>query len=192
MIKEIHQDADERMGKSLEVLAAHFARIRTGRANPNLLDGIEVEYYGNPTPLNQVASVSVEDARTLVISPWEKKLIPDIEKAVLKSDLGITPASTSEVIRVPLPALTEQNRKDLAKQARHEAENARIAIRNIRRDAIADIRELVKEKEVAEDEAHRGEENIQKLTDRWIGEVDKSLSAKEADLMDVIVIIADN
>ena len=177
MIKEIHQDADERMGKSLEVLAAHFARIRTGRANPNLLDGIEVEYYGNPTPLNQVASVSVEDARTLVISPWEKKLIPDIEKAVLKSDLGITPASTSEVIRVPLPALTEQNRKDLAKQARHEAENARIAVRNIRRDAIADIRELVKEKEVAEDEARRGEEDIQKLTDRWIGEVDKSLSA---------------
>ena len=185
MIKEIHQDADERMGKSLEVLATHFARIRTGRANPNLLDGIEVEYYGNPTPLNQVASVSVEDARTLVISPWEKKLIQDIEKALLKSDLGITPSSTSELIRVPLPALTEQNRKDLAKQARHEAENAKIAIRNIRRDAIADIRELVKEKEVAEDEAHRGEEDIQKLTDRWIGEVDKSLSAKESDLMEV-------
>lgn len=185
MIKEIHQDADERMGKSLEVLAAHFARIRTGRANPNLLDGIEVDYYGNPTPLNQVASVTVEDARTLVISPWEKKLVSDIEKAILKSDLGITPASTSEVVRVPLPALTEQNRKDLAKQARHEAENAKIAIRNIRRDAINDIRELVKEKEVAEDEAHRAEEQIQKLTDRHISDVDEALAAKESDLMEV-------
>lgn len=185
MIKEIHQDADERMGKSLEVLATHFARIRTGRANPNLLDGIEVEYYGNPTPLNQVASVTVEDARTLVISPWEKKLITEIEKAILKSDLGITPASTSEVVRVPLPALTEQNRKDLAKQARHEAENAKIAIRNIRRDAINDIRELVKEKEVAEDEAHRAEEQIQKLTDRHISDVDEALAAKESDLMEV-------
>ncbi len=185
MIKEIHQDADERMGKSLEVLATHFARIRTGRANPNLLDGIEVEYYGNPTPLNQVASVSVEDARTLVISPWEKKLVPEIEKAILKSDLGITPASTSDLVRVPLPALTEQNRKDLAKQARHEAENARIAIRNIRRDAIADVRELVKAKEVAEDEAHRAEDDIQKLTDRRISEVDHALAAKETDLMEV-------
>lgn len=185
MIKEIYQDADERMGKSLEVLAVHFARIRTGRANPSLLDGIEVEYYGNPTPLNQVASVSVEDARTLVISPWEKKLVPEIEKAILKSDLGITPASTSEVIRVPLPALTEQNRKDLVKQARHEAENGRVAIRNIRRDAIADIRELMKEKEVAEDDARRAEEDIQKLTDRHIGDVDKTLAEKESDLMEV-------
>ena len=185
MIREIQTDADERMGKSLEVLAVHFARIRTGRANPNLLDGIEVEYYGNPTPLNQVASVTVEDARTLVISPWEKKLVPDIEKAILKSDIGITPSSTSDVVRVPLPALTEQNRKDLAKQARHEAENARIAIRNIRRDAINDIRELVKAKEVAEDEAHRGEEAIQKLTDRRIAEVDETLAAKETDLMEV-------
>lgn len=185
MIREIQQDADERMGKSLEVLAVHFARIRTGRASPNLLDGIEVEYYGNPTPLNQVASVNVEDARTLVISPWEKKLVPEIEKAILKSDLGITPASTSDVVRIPLPALTEQNRKDLAKQARQEAENARIAIRNIRRDAINEIRELVKEKEVAEDEAHRAEEAIQKLTDRHIGDVDEALAAKETDLMAV-------
>jgi len=185
MIDEIKQDADERMGKSLEVLLANFARIRTGRANPNLLDGIEVAYYGNPTPLNQVASITVEDARTLVISPWEKNLIPELEKALLKSDLGITPASTSELIRVPLPALTEENRKDLARQAKQEAENARIAIRNIRRDAIADIRELVKEKEAAEDEAHRAEEDIQKLTDRRVGEVDAALAAKEADLMEV-------
>jgi len=185
MIDEIIQDADERMGKSLEVLVAHFARIRTGRANPSLLDGIEVDYYGNLTPLNQVASVTVEDARTLVISPWEKNLIPDLEKALLKSDLGITPSSTSELIRVPLPALTEENRKDLARQARQEAENARIAVRNIRRDAIADIRELVKEKEAAEDEGHRGEEDVQKLTDRRVAEVDAALAAKEADLMEV-------
>jgi ribosome recycling factor len=185
MIDEIKQDADERMGKSLEVLAATFARIRTGRANPNLLDGIEVEYYGNPTPLNQIASINVEDARTLVISPWEKNMIPELEKALLKSDLGITPASTSELIRVPLPALTEENRKDLARQAKQEAENARIAIRNIRRDAIADIRELVKEKEVAEDEAHRAEDDIQKLTDRRVAEVDAALAGKEADLMEV-------
>ena len=129
--------------------------------------------------------MSVEDARTLVISPWEKKLVPEIEKAILKSDLGITPASTSEVIRVPLPALTEQNRKDLVKQARHEAENGRVAIRNIRRDAIADIRELMKEKEVAEDDARRAEEDIQKLTDRHIGDVDKTLAEKESDLMEV-------
>ena len=183
MINEIRADADERMGKSVESLHAAFARIRTGRANPSLLAGIEVPYYGTPTPLNQVASVSVEDARTLVISPWEKKLIPDIEKAILKSDLGITPNATSEVIRVPLPALTEENRRDLAKHARHEAENARVAVRNIRRDAISDIRELVKEKEVAEDDAHRAEEAIQKLTDKRIAEIDRVLEAKEADLM---------
>lgn len=183
MIDEIRADADERMGKSVENLHTAFARIRTGRANPSLLDGIEVPYYGTDTPLNQVASVTVEDARTLVISPWEKKIVPEIERAILKSDLGLTPNSTSELIRVPLPALTEENRRDLAKQARHEAENARIAIRNIRRDAIGDVRDLVKEKEVAEDEAHRAEEAIQKLTDKRIGEVDKALEAKEADLM---------
>lgn len=183
MINEIKEDADERMGKSLDALHTAFARIRTGRANPSLLDGIEVAYYGTDTPLNQVASISVEDARTLVISPWEKKLIPDIEKAILKSDLGITPATSADVIRVPLPALTEQNRKDLARQAKQEAEQARIAIRNIRRDAIGDIRELVKEKEVAEDEAHRAEEAIQKLTDKRVAEVDAALEAKEADLM---------
>lgn len=183
MIDDIRAEANARMGKTLDSLHAAFGRIRTGRANPSLLDGIEVSYYGTDTPLNQVASISVEDARTLVISPWEKKLVPDIEKAILKSDLGITPAASSDVVRVPLPALTEENRKDLAKHARHEAENARIAIRNIRRDAIGDIRDLVKEKEIAEDDAHRGEEAIQALTDKRIAEVDKALEAKEADLM---------
>lgn len=183
MIDEIRSDADERMRKSVESLHNAFGRIRTGRASPSLLAGIEVSYYGTPTPLNQVASVNVEDARTLVISPWEKKLIPEIEKAILKSDLGITPNTTSEVIRVPLPPLTEENRRELAKQARHEAENARVAVRNIRRDAIGDIRELVKEKEVAEDDAHRAEEAIQRLTDKHIAEIDKALESKEADLM---------
>lgn len=185
MIEEIKKDADERMGKSLEVLHGVFARIRTGRANPSLLDGISVDYYGSETPLNQVASITVEDARTLAISPWEKPLIPEIEKAILKSDIGITPSSTSELIRVPLPPLTEENRKDLARQARQEAENARVAVRNIRRDAIADVRELAKEKEVAEDEAHKAEDAIQKLTDRRVAEIDKILEAKEADLMEV-------
>ena len=183
MIEEIKADADERMGKSIEALHAHFGRIRTGRASPKLLDGIEVTYYGNPTPLSQVASVSVEDARTLVISPWEKGLISDIEKAILKSDLGITPASSSDVVRIPLPPLSEENRRDLAKQAKQEAEQSRVAIRNIRRDALSDIRELVKEKEVSEDDARKAEDDIQKLTDRRIAEIDKALEAKEADLL---------
>ena len=183
MINEIKDDADERMGKTLESLQVAFARIRTGRANPSLLNGIEISYYGNDTPLNQVASITVEDARTLLISPFEKKLIQDIEKAILKSDIGITPSSTSDVVRVPLPALTEDNRKDLARQAKSEAENARVAIRNIRRDAIGHIRDLIKEKEIAEDDARRAEEDIQKLTDRRVAEIDSVLEGKEADLM---------
>lgn len=185
MIDEILEDANERMGKSLEALQVAFAKIRTGRANPSLLDGISVDYYGAATPLNQVASISVEDARTLVVSPWEKPLIPDIEKAILKSDIGITPVSTGDVIRVPLPPLTEENRRDLARHAKQEAENGRIAIRNIRRDAIADVRELVKEKEATEDEAHRAEERIQGYTDARVAEVDAALAAKEADLLEI-------
>ena len=185
MIDEIVDDANERMGKSLDSLQQAFAKIRTGRANPSLLDGISVEYYGSPTPLNQVASISVEDARTLAVSPWEKNLVPDIEKAILKSDIGITPVSTGDVIRVPLPPLTEENRRDLARMAKQEAENGRIAIRNIRRDAIADIRELVKEKEATEDEARKAEERIQGVTDARVGEVDEALAAKEADLMEI-------
>ncbi len=183
MIDEIVEDANERMGKSLDALEHAFARIRTGRANPSLLDSVMVDYYGSPTPLNQVASISVEDARTLAVSPWEKPLVPVIEKAILKSDIGITPVSSGDVIRVPLPPLTEENRRDLAKQAKHEAENSRISIRNIRRDAIADVRELVKEKEATEDEARRAEERIQGVTDKRVAEVDAALAAKETDLM---------
>ena len=185
MIDEIVEDADERMGKSLDSLQQAFAKIRTGRANPSLLDTVTVEYYGVTTPLSQVASISVEDGRTLTVSPWEKPLIPVIEKAILKSDIGITPVSSGDVIRVPLPPLTEENRRDLAKIARNEAENCRIAIRNIRRDAIGDVRELVKEKEATEDDAHRAEDRIQGVTDARIAQVDKSLAAKETDLMEI-------
>ena len=185
MIEEFTADADERMGKTIEAMQAAFARIRTGRAHPSLLDGIEVPYYGSDAPLNQVASISVEDARTLLVSPWEKSLVPAIQKAILKSDLGITPAATQDVVRLPLPALTEENRRELARQARQEAEAARIAIRNIRRDAISDIRELLREKEVAQDDARRGEEAVQQVTDRRVKEVDQALDAKEADLMAV-------
>jgi ribosome recycling factor len=185
MIEEFTADADERMGKTIEALQAAFARIRTGRAHPSLLDGIEVPYYGSDAPLNQVASISVEDARTLLVSPWEKSLVPAIQKAILKSDLGITPAATQDVVRIPLPALTEENRRDLARQARQEAEAGRIAIRNIRRDAISDIRELLREKEVAQDDARRGEEAVQQITDRRVKAVDQALESKEADLMAV-------
>lgn len=185
MIDEILEDANERMGKSIESMQQAFAKIRTGRANPALLDTITVDYYGNATPLNQVASIGVEDGRTLTVSPWEKPLVPDIEKAILKSDLGITPVSAGDVIRVPLPPLTEENRRDLARLAKQEAENGRIAIRNIRRDAISDIRDLVKEKEATEDDARRAEERIQAFTDARVAEVDGALSAKEADLMEI-------
>ena len=184
VIEEIVEDADERMGKTLDALQHAFAKIRTGRANPSLLDTVFVEYYGAPTPLNQVASVSVEDARTLAVSPWEKPLVPIIERAILKSDIGITPVSSGDVIRVPLPPLTEENRRDLAKQAKAEAENSRISIRNIRREAIADVRELVSEKEATEDDARRAEDRIQKVTDKRVAQVDTALAAKESDLMD--------
>lgn len=185
MIDEILDDANERMDKTLQALHGAFAKIRTGRANPALLDGISIDYYGAPTPLNQVASISVEDARTLVLSPWEKPLLPEIEKAILRSDIGITPIGSGDVVRVPLPPLTEENRRDLAKSARAEAESSRVSIRNVRRDAIADIRDLVKEKMAAEDEARRGEDKAQTLTDEHVAEVDKLLAAKEAELMEI-------
>lgn len=185
MIEEIKADADERMGKSVESLAAAFNKIRTGRASPSLLNGILVDYYGTETPLNQVAQVNVEDARTLAISPWEKQMVPVIEKALMKSDLGINPSTSGNLIRVPMPPLTEENRRDLAKVARQEAENGRVAIRNIRRDAISDVRELAKEKEIAEDAARKAEEDIQNMTDRRVKEVEKLLASKEKDLLEI-------
>lgn len=184
LIDEIQADADERMDKSLATLTGAFARIRTGRANPVILESVEVDYYGNPTPINQVATITVEEARTLVISPWEKNMLPEIERAILKSDLGLTPANSGEVIRLPLPPLTEENRRDLIRQARQEAENGRVAIRNIRRDAIADIRELVREKEASEDDGRHAEEAMQKITDAHVAKVDAALDAKEKDLLE--------
>ena len=189
MIDEILEDANERMGKSLESLQQAFGKIRTGRANPALLDGITVEYYGSPTPLNQVASISVEDARTLSISPWEKPLIPDIEKAILKSDIGITPVSTGDVIRVPLPPLTEENRKDLARLAKQEAENGRIAIRNIRRDAIKDVERAQKEHSgdvaVTEDDVKSAKDDIQELLKDHESKVEELLKSKSAEILEV-------
>ena len=156
MIEEIKDDAEERMNKTLVALDAAFAKIRTGRAHPSLLDNISVDYYGVATPINQVANITVEDGRTLLVSPWEKPLIPSVEKAILKSDLGLNPSTSSDNIRLPMPPLTEENRRDLTKVARAEAENARVAIRNIRRDANNDLKEFLKEKEITEDEERRG------------------------------------
>ncbi len=184
MIEDIKQDADERMNKTLASLESAFAKIRTGRAHPSLLDGITVDYYGNPTPLKQVANIMVEDARSLLITPWEKPLIPLIEKAILKSDLGLNPATSGDNVRLPMPPLTEENRRDLAKVARSEAENARIAIRSIRRDANSDLKEFLKEKEISQDDFHRGEDLAQKLTNEKIKAVESALESKETDLLD--------
>ncbi|MFK0571904.1 ribosome recycling factor [Endozoicomonas sp.] len=183
MINEIKDDAKERMGKTIESLTVAFNKIRTGRAHPSLLDGIKVSYYGSETPLSQMANVSVEDGRTLTVRVWERQVVPDVEKAIMKSNLGLNPSTAGEVIRIPLPPLTEETRKGYTRQARQDAENARIAIRNIRRDALADIKELEKEKMIGEDDERRAQDDVQKLTDHFIGEVEKSLSAKEDDLM---------
>lgn len=185
MINDIKKDAEERMSKSVEVLGVNFNKIRTGRAHPSILDGVSVSYYGNPTPLTQVANVSVLDARTLSISPWEKNLVPEIEKAIMKSDLGLNPATTGELIRVPMPMLTEETRKGYIKQARNEAEAGRVSIRNIRRDAISTLKDLLKEKEITEDDERRAQDDVQKITDKYIAQVDKALAAKEEDLMEI-------
>ncbi|MGB1109300.1 MAG: ribosome recycling factor [Gammaproteobacteria bacterium] len=185
MIEDIKKDAAERMGKSVESLKGEMSKVRTGRAHPSLLQHLSVPYYGSDTPLNQVASVNVGDARTLVVTPFEKNMVQAVEKAIMTSDLGITPATAGTVIRVPLPPLTEERRRDLTKVVRHEAENARIAVRNIRRDAISDIKELEKEKEISEDDMHRGEEQIQKITDEYVAKIDAALAEKEKDLMEI-------
>jgi ribosome recycling factor len=185
MISDIQQSAASRMGKSIEVLKHEFSKIRTGRAHPSLLDQISVSYYGNESSLAQVANVAVEDARTLTITPWEKTMVQVIEKAILKSDLGLNPATNGMVIRIPLPALTEERRRSLVKVVKNEAENGRVAIRNIRRDANAEIKEALKEKLISEDEAHGAEEKIQKLTDQYVKEVEKLLEVKEADLLSI-------
>jgi len=185
MINEITRDAEERMQKSVASLETAFNKIRTGRAHPSLLDGIVVNYYGAETPLNQLANVIVEEGRSLVVNPWEKSMIGEVEKAIMKSDLGLNPSNNGESIRVPMPPLTEETRKEFTKQARHEAENARVAIRNIRRDANSDLKELEKEKEISEDDLRRAEESIQKLTDKYVEAIESSLAEKEQDLLSV-------
>ncbi|HCA23146.1 MULTISPECIES: ribosome recycling factor [Pseudomonadaceae] len=183
MINEIKQDAQERMKKSVEALEHAFAKIRTGRAHPALLDSIIVSYYGADTPLRQVANVNVEDSRTLALSVFDKGMIQAVEKAIMMSDLGLNPATSGTTIRVPMPALTEETRKGYTKQARAEAENGRIAVRNIRRDALSQLKDLQKEKEISEDEERRAADDIQKLTDKFVAEIEKVLEVKEKDLM---------
>jgi ribosome recycling factor len=185
MIDEIIEDAETRMGKSVESLRTELTKIRTGRAHPSLLDHLTVEYYGAATPLSQVANVSVEDARTLSITPWEKDMVKAIEKAIMKSDLGLNPATAGTVIRIPMPQLTEQRRHELVRVVRNEAENGRIAIRNIRRDANGDFKDLLKEKEITEDQARQAEDKVQKLTDSYIAKIDEVLAKKEVELMAV-------
>ncbi len=185
MINELKKDAEVRMTKSVEALGNAFNKIRTGRAHPSLLDGLMVSYYGVDTPLGQVGNVSVLDARTLSISVWEKSLVPEVEKAILKSDLGLNPSTTGELIRIPMPQLTEETRKGFIKKARAEAESARVSVRNIRRDVLSDIKELQKDKEISEDEEHRAQDEVQKITDKYVQQVDKALSAKEVDLMEI-------
>ena len=185
MLDDIKKDAGNRMDKSVRALRQELAKLRTGRAHTSLLNHITVEYYGNEMPLNQVANINVEDARTLTVSPWEKSMVQAIEKAILHSDLGLNPASAGTVIRVPLPPLTEERRKDMIRLVRHEAEAGRVAVRNIRRAALGDIKDLLKEKLIGEDEEHRGHDEIQAITDRHIGDIDKVLAEKESELMEI-------
>ncbi|MAD43769.1 MAG: ribosome recycling factor [Oceanospirillaceae bacterium] len=185
MLNDIKKDAEERMGKSVHSLIEAFKKVRTGRANPAILDNVMVDYYGSPTPVSQVANIMVEDGRSLAINPWEKNLVPAIEKAILKSDLGLNPATNGDTIRLPMPALTEETRKDYIKQARAEAEKGRVSVRNIRRDANSTVKDLLKEKEISEDEQRQSEDEIQKLTDKHISEIDSLLAVKEKDLMQV-------
>ena len=185
MIDDIKKDAADRMAKSVESLSHELAKIRTGRAHPSLLDHIMVSYYGSEMPIRQVANVNAEDARTLAVVPWEKNMVQAIEKAIMQSDLGLNPNTAGTVIRVPMPALTEERRRDLIKVARNEAEQARVAVRNIRRDANHELKELVKEKMISEDDERRGQEIVQKLTDQYIKDVDTVLAEKEQDLMSI-------
>ena len=185
MIDEIELDAQERMEKSVVALKGQFSKIRTGRAHPSLLDGIMVPYYGVDTPLKQVANVIAEDSRTLALTVFDKSAIQAVEKAIMQSDLGLNPMSAGGSIRIPLPPLTEERRKDLIRVVRNEAEGGRVAIRNIRRDANSDIKELLKEKDISEDEERRAQDDVQKITDKYIAEVDKALAVKEKDLMEI-------
>ena len=183
MIDEIIADAEERMQKSVASLEEAFKKIRTGRAHPSILDSVMVSYYGTDTPLSQLANVNVEEGRSLLISPWEKQLIGEIEKAILKSDLGLNPSNNGDTIRVPMPPLTEETRREYTRQAKQEAENARVAIRNIRRDANSRVKDFEKERDISEDQQHRAEEQVQKLTNKHIAAVESAYQVKEQDLL---------
>ena len=183
MIDDIIADAGERMEKSLHSLEKAFNKIRTGRAHPGILDSVMVPYYGTDTPIQQVANITIEDSRTIAVTPWEKNMMSEIERAIMKSDLGLNPSNNGDVIRLPMPALTEETRKEYTRQAKQEAENGRIAVRNIRRDANTHTKDLLKEKEISEDEQRRAEEQVQKITDKHIATVESSFQAKEADLL---------
>ncbi|MEC9408364.1 MAG: ribosome recycling factor [Abyssibacter sp.] len=185
MIQDILKDAAQRMSKSIDVLQQEFTKIRTGRAHPSLLDHVTVDYYGSDVPLSQAANITSEDARTLTIQPWEKTMVAPIEKALMKSDLGLNPNTAGTVIRIVLPPLTEERRRDLVKVVRAEAESARVAIRNVRRDANSDLKELQKEGEISEDDLRRSEQDIQKITDEHVAKVDAKLAAKEEEMMAV-------
>ena len=185
MLDEIKKDANQRMNKSVAAFELELKKIRTGRAHTSLLDHITVEYYGSEVPLSQVATIGVEDARTLTVTPWEKTMVQPVEKAIMTSALGLKPMTAGTVIRVPLPALTEERRKDLVRVVRHEAELSRVAVRNIRRDAIHHAKDLLKDKEITEDEEHRAHDEIQTMTDKHVAQIDEILAGKEAELMEV-------
>lgn len=185
MIEELIADAEDRMNKSVAALHAELAKLRTGRASTALLDHVRVDYYGTATPLNQMASVTVSDARTITISPWEKSMVPVIDKAIVEADLGLNPASTGDVIRVPIPPLTEDRRREITKIARAEGEAGKVSVRNIRRSCNSDLRELQKEKEISEDEEHAAIDRVQKLTDQHVDEIDEMIAAKEEEIMTV-------
>ncbi len=185
MINDVKKSAEQRMQKSLETFKTDLSKVRTGRAHTGLLDHVMVDYYGSDVPVNQVANVTLIDARTIGVQPWEKNMLGKIEKAIRDSDLGLNPSSMGEIIRVPMPALTEERRKDLIKVVRAEAEGARVSIRNVRRDCNNDLKNLLKDKEITEDDERRGQDEVQKFTDKYIAEVDKALAAKEAELMAV-------
>jgi len=185
MLEDIKKDAADRMAKCVVALKNELKKLRTGRASTSLLDQVRVDYYGSEVPLQQVASVSVEDARTLTISPWEKSMVGPIEKAIHKSELGLSPMTAGAVIRVPLPPLTEERRRDITKVVRQDAENARVSIRNVRRDVLADVKELLKEKEISQDDERKAQDEIQKLTDRHVAEIDQQLASKEKEILQV-------
>ena len=185
MIEDIKKDARERMGKSIESLVQSLSKVRTGRAHPSLLDHLTVDYYGSEVPISQVANISVEDARTLMVTPWEKQMVQVIEKAIMKSDLGLNPATAGTVMRIPMPPLTEESRRNLVKIVRQDGEGAKVAVRNIRRDANSDLKELLKEKEISEDDERKAQDEIQQITNRYVAEVDKVIGEKEAELMEI-------